>query len=174
MDPAQALGLGRICERAGWCDVTVNCYRRAAGADGSPPTRAEALRRLALHHHRQRNYGEAAGVWQQMFDMSELSERLRQEASVALAVHHEHRSGDLWVAQRFADRALVAARHHPRRRAAVERRLRRLGRKISERQGMGHGRSGLLAPWIGEATTRTIETKTSCDAPPLAASAWRR
>ena len=65
-DPEQALGLGRIYERVGWRDATITCYRRAARTDGTPATRAEALRRLALHHRRGQRHVEAADAWQRV------------------------------------------------------------------------------------------------------------
>ena len=68
-DPEQALGLGRIYERVGWRDATVICYRRAARADGTPATRAEALRHLALHYRRGRRHVEAADAWQRLLEL---------------------------------------------------------------------------------------------------------
>ena len=68
-DPEQALGLGRIYERVGWRDATVICYRRAARADGTPATRAEALRQLALHYRRGRRHVEAADAWQRLLEL---------------------------------------------------------------------------------------------------------
>ena len=169
-DPEQALGLGRIFERVGWRAATITCYRRAARTDGTPATRAEALRRLALHHRRGRRHVEAADAWQRLLALPGLAVGLQQEASVALAVHHEHRAGNLRSAQYFAEQALETERH-PRRRSAVEHRLRRLGSKIAARPA---GSGGLLAAGLEGAMTPKGEPKTSFAAPPAAVSGWRR
>ena len=169
-DPEQALGLGRIYERVGCRDATITCYRRAARTDGTPTTRAEALRRLALHHRREQRHVEAADAWQRLLELPGLAVGLRQEASVALAVYHEHRAGNLRTAQRFAEQALETE-WHPRRRSAVEHRLRRLGRKIAARPAKC---GSLLAAGLEGAMTPNGEPKTSFAAPPAAVSGWRR
>ena len=169
-DPEQALGLGRIYERVGRRDATITCYRRAARTDGTPATRAEALRRLALHHRRGQRHVEAADAWQRLLELPGLAVRLQQEASVALAVHHEHRAGNLRTAQRFAEQALETE-WHSRRRSAVEHRLRRLGRKIAARPAKC---GSLLAAGLEGAMTPNGEPKTAFAAPPAAFSGWRR
>ena len=132
---SQALGLGRIFERVGQQDRAVACYQRAArsvGADATPVdamARPQALRRLAGIYRRQRRHTEAAAAWMHLLSLPGVSTRLRHDASVALAVHQEHRVRDLWSAHRYASSALGGERH-PTRRSAVEHRLTRIRRKI--------------------------------------------
>ena len=147
---SQAFGLGRLYENAGWTDRAVECYRAAAELDvptdtewssrpsmtaGAGEARAEALGRLAGVYRRQRHHADAAELWTRLLALSGVSDRLRREATVALAVHHEHRVRDLVAAERFAQAAL-RAEAHPGRRRAVQHRLTRLGRK--------RGQTGLM------------------------------
>ena len=150
---AQALGLGRVYERAGRTEWASACYQRAAGIGQSdagadpwwvPPStsgrvaRAQALRRLARIHRRQRRYADAADAWARLLQLSKIPNGLRHEASVALAVHHEHQLRDLRTAQQFAVRALESDLP-ANQRQAVQHRLLRLRRKIDatlpEREG---------------------------------------
>jgi hypothetical protein len=141
---AQALGLGRVYERAGRSEWARACYQRAAGIDqpdaGADPwwvppslsgkaARAQALRRLARIHRRQRRYGDAADAWERLLRLSRIPKSLRHEASVALAVHHEHRLRDPRAAQQFAVNALEPDLP-ANQRQAVNHRLLRLRRKI--------------------------------------------
>ena len=130
----QALGLGRLYDRAGLHRPALGCYERAAGLHGDAtlparcttdvPTRAEA--------------------WQRLLTLVNPPVRLWREAAVALAVHHEHRQRDLLTAQHLARRAFETE-GHPRRRRSAEHRLRRLGRKIETARQMARARSGELA-----------------------------
>ena len=140
---SQALGLGRVYEKVGRHESAVTCYRRAARfapteRSGSRPAgsatvdleaRAQALGRLAGLYRRQRRYADAADAWARLLTLPQVPDRLRREASVALAVHHEHRLLDPRQAQWFAKHALEAE-PHPTRRRAVQHRLTRLRRKI--------------------------------------------
>ena len=140
---SQALGLGRVYEKVGRHESAVTCYRRAARfapaerfgmrsavvATVDMEARAQALGRLAGIYRRQRRYAEAADAWVRLLALPRVPDRLRREASVALAVHHEHRLRDPRQAQWFAKRALDVE-PHPKRRRAVEHRLTRLRRKI--------------------------------------------
>ena len=127
--PAQALGLGQLYEKAGLQTAAVACYQVAARGPAFPDTRCEALRRLASSHRRSRRYAEAAESWQALLTIPGLSPRVTHEASVALAIHYEHRSPDLALAERLATRALARERR-PRRRLALEHRVRRITRKL--------------------------------------------
>ena len=140
---SQALGLGRVYEKVGRHESAVTCYRRAARfapteRSGMMPAgsstvdaeaRARALGRLASIYRRQRRYSDAADAWARLLALPRVPGRLRREASVALAVHHEHRLRDPRQAQWFAKHALEAE-PHPARRRAVQHRLTRLRRKI--------------------------------------------
>ena len=142
--PSQAFGLGRVYEKVGQRDLAAECYRRAAGfgtlaragrrgsTAGAADAEivAEALRRLAGLYRRQRRYGDAAEAWGSLLSLPRVCDRLRHEATVALAVHHEHRLRDLRAALAHA-RAALEVVPTPERRRAVERRLGRLGRKLA-------------------------------------------
>lgn len=116
-DALQALGLGRVYEKVGRHESAVACYRRVSGFTpaerpvttpaGSSTTdieaSAHALGRLASIYRRQRRYSDAAAAWTRLLRLPRVPGRLRREASLALAVHHEHRLRDLRQAQCFAD-----------------------------------------------------------------------
>jgi hypothetical protein len=127
----QALGLGRLYEKVGRQTDAVACYRAAAQGSALPDTRAEALRQLARSHRRERRHDEAAARWRELLTIPGLPPRVTHEASVALAVHHEHRSRDLAQAKRFATGALDGERL-VRRRLALEHRVRRITRKLDQ------------------------------------------
>ena len=142
---SQALGLGRVYEKVNQYERAMECYRRAAGldraggaaypqsidrfADVDVEARAQALRRLASLYRRQRRHADAAEAWGRLLALPRVRDRLRHEATVALAVHHEHRLRDPLAARTHARAALEVVPTLERRRA-VERRLWRLGRKI--------------------------------------------
>ena len=141
---AQALGLGRVYERVERYESAVACYRRAerlvpaaersgmrlvGTAQIDTEARARALGRLATLYRRARRYIDAADAWARLLTLPRVPDRLRREASVALAVHHEHRRRDPRQAQWFAENALDAELHPSRRREA-QHRLTRLRRKI--------------------------------------------
>ncbi len=126
----EALGLGRLYERAGRTADARDAYGRAANMTPAEPiTRAEALRSFAVLARRERQYEEAAVAWRHLLDLRRCPQHMAREATEALAVHHEHRLRDLSVARRFAleslqfntSRARTAALHH---------RLARLDRKL--------------------------------------------
>ena len=139
--PGQALGLGRLFDKAGLPRRALDCYECAAGVDGDAApsarcttevaTRAEALRRLACSYRRSGRHAEAAETWRRLLTLTSPPVHLWREAAVALAVHHEHRQRDLLTARQLARRAFDAE-GDPRHRRSVEHRLRRLGRKIEE------------------------------------------
>ncbi len=160
---SQAFGLGRIFEKLNRLDDAVACYRRATRPDPrvrsrtsrmSPrrPSRAvvraeieaaaEALARLGAIYRRQRRYEEAAQTWARLLSAPAATGRLRREATVALAIHHEHRERDLEAAHSYA-RAALAADDSPTHRHAVEHRLTRLGKKLrNSRAGVGDIHTG--------------------------------
>ena len=130
---AQALGLGRILDRAGCDGASVACYECAAENDrgAHDDVSAEALSRLARYWRRQRRYGDAARTWRRLLALSRPPVGCRREAMLALAVHHEHRARDPVEARRLACRALHLTDRH-RHRAAIEHRLSRLERKVEQ------------------------------------------
>jgi len=126
----EALGLGRIYERAGLVNDACACYTRVTRLPGDVVTRAEALRAYAVMCRRARRYADAALAWQEILDLHRLPPRLAREATEALAIHHEHRLRDLQTARRFAIDSLgfheSASREH-----LVRHRLARLDRKLA-------------------------------------------
>ena len=133
----EALGLGRLFDRAGMGAEARACYARAAGvvpagarfADADALTCAEALRALAVLCRRERRHPEAAEAWRGVLGLRHCPPRIAQQASEALAVHHEHRLGDLSAARHFAMHAIRFPGSHSRVRAARHR-LARLDRKL--------------------------------------------
>jgi uncharacterized protein len=134
-DSSEALALGRVYERSGALDRADACYRRAAESEVAD-VKGEALYRLGLRYRRERRFGDAAEIWRQVMAVTEprvlgkhppLAD-LRQFAAEALAIHHEHREGDLLGARELALFALEEA--DVRRADPLRHRLARLERKI--------------------------------------------
>lgn len=128
----EALGIGRVYERAGLLSDACAAFDRAATMVGADlATRAEALRAMALVSRRQRRFEQAAGAWRQLLALPRCPERYLREATEALAVHHEHRLRDPRSARSFALQAMQAEGRASRR-EALEYRLARLNRKLEE------------------------------------------
>jgi uncharacterized protein YprB with RNaseH-like and TPR domain len=129
----EALGLGRLYERAGLMSEARACFARAAGFDGElrgdVVTRGEALRAFAVLSRRQRRYEEAAHAWRRLLELRGCPPHTVREAIEALAIHHEHRVRDLSAARTFALQSLDYPATTSRR-EAVHHRLARLDRKI--------------------------------------------
>jgi uncharacterized protein YprB with RNaseH-like and TPR domain len=133
----EALGMGRLYERAGMTNEALEAFARAADRDAVDTTRhypddisrAEALRAHATLCRRLRRYEAAASSWRRILELRACSAAIAREATDALAVHHEHRERDLNAARTFALRSLqlqaTAARQQ-----AVQYRLARLDRKM--------------------------------------------
>lgn len=128
----ESLAVGKMLERAGRLEAALACYRRAS--DGrSPVIRADALFRLAVLMRREGRFEEAAGAWRRIAALEGATpgiEAMRRCALEALAIHHEHRAGDLAAARSFALEALETD-ERPRWQAAVRHRLTRLDRKLA-------------------------------------------
>jgi hypothetical protein len=135
-DGAEALALGRVYERAGAVDRAEACYTRAVESR-TVDVKGEALYRLGLRHRRERRFSEAAAIWREVIELTEprgvrraagLGE-LRQFATEALAIHHEHRERDLAGARELA---LFALQETAGARAeGMRHRLARIDRKMS-------------------------------------------
>ncbi len=137
-DGAEALALGRVFERAGEMDRAAACYT-AAIESPQPEVKGEALYRRALRLRRDRCFAEAAASWRAIVQLTEprgirrlarLGD-LRQFATEALAIHHEHRERDLDGARELALFALQEAAGA--RADGMRHRLARIDRKISGR-----------------------------------------
>jgi uncharacterized protein YprB with RNaseH-like and TPR domain len=147
-NPRECLALGRMFEQMGQPDRARACFAQVArlsdapwqDEDGDDLTRAEALRRLAVHLRRERRHDEAAVLWQQLVEIDVGQPALVREATEALAIHQEHRVRDLSRARELALRALEVDADEGAR-EAVRRRLARLDRKLSARldPGSRHG-----------------------------------
>ncbi len=137
-DAAEALALGRVYERAGALDRAEGCYACAV-ASPAPEVKGEALYCLGLRHRRERRFADAASSWREILQLTEshavrrlarLAD-LRQLATEALAIHHEHRERDLDEARALALFALQEAAGP--RADGMRHRLARIDRKISEK-----------------------------------------
>jgi tetratricopeptide (TPR) repeat protein len=127
---ATAFGLGALYERGGWIDPAIACFR-AAAADHwqTRDLRRAAARSLARLLRRQRRFAEAAEAWQQVLQLGGRPQVLR-EAREALAIHHEHRGGQLEEARRHAEAGAAQAIGRGER-EDFTRRLARLERKLA-------------------------------------------
>jgi uncharacterized protein YprB with RNaseH-like and TPR domain len=143
----ESLALGRLYERAGRHDAAVACYRRAA-ADRA--VRHRALQRLAIRLRRDRLFGQAAGVWEELL-AGEDNGLLRRQAAEALAIHNEHRVRDLRTARRLAESALAASSDETARNA-FRHRLARLDRKLATVRAKG---GPAAAPLLSQCELRT-------------------
>jgi hypothetical protein len=125
-----AYGLGALYERAGWVDAATSCYRAAAEDHWQTrDLRRAAARALARLLRRQRRYEEAATAWHLVLQLGGRPQLLR-EAREALAIHHEHRGGQLEEARRHAVAGVEQAIGRGER-EQFSRRLARLERKLA-------------------------------------------
>ena len=129
----EALGLGRLYERAEMPALASASFARAAGLEGDMCadvlTRAEGLRAYALLARRQRRHGDAALAWQRLIELHRCPPPMVREAMEALAIHHEHRLRNPRSAHAFAMQALPL-QSTTNRREALNHRLARLNRKL--------------------------------------------
>jgi hypothetical protein len=133
VDAQEALALGRIYEGAASGDRARESFERAIclGSPFDPSAAIEGLRALARLERRERRYGAAAGAWRRLLEIPGCPPHVRREASEALAIHHEHRVGDLGAARTFALRSLSFSAGDRRRTASGRHRLARLDRKMA-------------------------------------------
>jgi len=124
----EALGMGRLYERAGLVSDALGAFARATQADATR-VRADALRAQAILLRRLRRYEEAASCWRELLGGRDCPESHAREAAEALAVHHEHRARDLDAARRFALQSLRLEATTARR-EATKYRLSRIERKL--------------------------------------------
>ena len=103
----------------------------AAHPDADRTVCERAWRGLALLLRRQRRFDEAATAWRDLLLIVDRRSRFAAEAIEALAIHHEHRARNLRTARALAQKA-IAHERDPRRREALEHRLARLDRKLSQ------------------------------------------
>lgn len=128
----EALGLGRLYQRGGMLTEARACFDCAATMDAAGETlaRVEALRAYAVLSRRLRQYEDAAGAWRRILELHPCPPALAQEATEALAVHHEHRRRELHEARQFALQSLQFNTSVTRTQA-VHHRLARLDRKLA-------------------------------------------
>jgi uncharacterized protein YprB with RNaseH-like and TPR domain len=134
----EAYGLGCLYLRAGRLQDARACFARAESMESAATAAAtdfcvsaEALRALAVLERRSRRYDEAAAAWRRLLALRACPPRFTQEASEALAVHHEHRKQDLHLARDLARKSLQFATSGSRA-TAVRHRLTRLDRKLAD------------------------------------------
>jgi hypothetical protein len=138
----EALGMGRLYERAGMTLDARGAFLRAAEhRDTDTETCAEAWRAYAVLSRRERKFSDAAQGWRRILDLPNSPPAILREASEALAVHHEHRLRDLEAARGFALQSLTVSSTRSRH-EATEYRLARIERKLcnghNERRDSGH------------------------------------
>jgi len=132
-EPSEQLGLGTFYERQGDVELALNAYALAGDADDRD-LRGRALERHALLLRRHRRHDEAVIAWQRVLDGARRPfSAIERRAAEALAIHSEHRAGDLDAAKRYAEsvRSQVTGRHI----ADVEHRLGRIARKQEKQKG---------------------------------------
>jgi uncharacterized protein len=131
----EALGMGRLYERAGLDAEALAAFERAALLPGGDvDTRADALRACAVLLRRQRRHEDAAAAWRRILELRGAPPNITREATDALAVHHEHRLRDPLSARTFALQSMKLTQTVARR-DAVQHRLARLNRKLGESPG---------------------------------------
>ena len=143
-NPRECLALGRLFEQLGQADRARACFAQAArlaeapwqDRDDDELARVEALRHLAVRLRRERRHDEAAVLWEQIVEIDAGMPALTREAIEALAIHHEHRSGNLDAALAYALRGFERD-DDERFREALRQRLARLRRKLSARRASG-------------------------------------
>jgi hypothetical protein len=130
-DAREALALGRVYERSGLENRASEAFHcaleLASGSDSA--TTLSALRGLAALNRRARRHEEAALRWRDILALPDCPPDCRREAAEALAVHHEHRAGDLIGAKELALSALEVAGDG--RRPGLLYRLARIDRKLT-------------------------------------------
>jgi uncharacterized protein YprB with RNaseH-like and TPR domain len=144
-DDGEALALGRVYERAGAWERAETCYLRATAA-AKPDIKAEAVYRLGLRCRRMKRFEEAATCWRDLVTITTPASvrrragmaELRQFATEALAIHHEHRVRDPGRARELALFALGESQDG-RRADGLRHRLARLDRKL-----IGKNRTAML------------------------------
>ena len=128
----EAIGIGRMYERAGLTGEAGAAFARAADMPGADlVTRAEALRASAVLCRRERRHEDAATAWRRILDLRRCPPQIAREATEALAVHHEHRLRDPRAARGFAVESMKLPSSHARQQA-LQHRLARLDRKLGE------------------------------------------
>lgn len=161
-EAGEALALGRLYTRAGLDSRATEAFERvlalvntparsvavserpALGASHVPLAsdssitvfKIAALGALARAARREREYEDAAARWRELLDVPGCPRRPAREASQALAIHHEHRAGDLVSAKAFALRSLDREAR-PTWNDAVRHRLARIQRKIARAEQNG-------------------------------------
>ena len=136
----EAFALGRIYRRSSLDARAHDSFVRAfeLAPAGWSHVRTAALHALALSDRHARRYEDAAVRWKALVDAPDSPALVRRAAAEALAVHHEHRVGDLPSARAFALKSLESP-GGPAWRNAVRRRLNRIDRKLGEDIGRRAG-----------------------------------
>jgi hypothetical protein len=132
-DAAEALALGKVYERAGAHERALACYAHAAGdRHASADVVGEAFYRTGVRLRRDRRFADAAAAWRGILGLkgrSGVVRTLKQYATEALAIHHEHREKDFESARELAMTLLDDATFEQPERA--RQRVARLNRKLA-------------------------------------------
>ena len=146
--PREALGLGRLFERAGSAENAEACLRMPRRSPRAPgANRTSVPRRCGgsqLCRRRAGRIAEAASAWEELLTVAGCPMAFRREAREALAIHHEHRSRNLQTARMFV-LDVLADNAGARAREAAQYRLQRIERKMAVREaGRPDGRPGVF------------------------------
>lgn len=101
--PVDDFSLGRIFERAGEPDRSMQHYTRALDGGVGGSVRRRSLRQLALHYKRREDWEQATALWR---DLSAEDGPEAIEALEELAMHLEHRVRDFVGALELCDQVL--------------------------------------------------------------------
>lgn len=130
-DAGEALALGHIYARARWDERARDALTKAlALAPDCGHLRIASLRTLARLERSGGHHAAAASRWAELLDNADCPAHIAHEATEALAVHHEHRLGDLKGAKAWALKNLSAGSRSAKE-EATRHRLARIERKIS-------------------------------------------
>lgn len=136
-DDHEVVALGGVFERAGLTERAVEAFERAS-CSADRYVRAHACTRLGLMHRRAGRHDEAARAWAAVVEAAggrRSLVALERAATEALAIHHEHRAGDLDAAKKFAES--MRAQATGRAAAEARHRLARLERKLTGQKKRG-------------------------------------
>jgi hypothetical protein len=109
--PVDDFSLGRIFERAGEPDRSIQHYTRALDGGVAGAVRRRSLRQLALHYKRREQWEQATELWRSL-SAEEGPEAI--EALEELAMHLEHRRQDFLGALELCEDALRRVEEDPR------------------------------------------------------------
>ena len=133
--PLDLFSAGRYAHALGERELATR-WNEAALLRGLPEDReVEAKKAKAARLKEQKKYSEAAELWQ---DLSKRSQAFLEDVQEELAIHYEHRKGDLEEALRLSEHALAQLRDRATLKKWEHRRA-RVALKLARRKSVGAG-----------------------------------